>query len=247
MLDEQNQSNTERINNPLLSTLTYEAIREVVLSGEIPPGQWLRQEPLAERLGVSQATVREALKRLVSEGLAVHIPHKGVKAVTLSIDDLEDIYDIRAYLEGLANKLASARISQSDLKKMKKLLPHTVVTSTSKSTETAREANQEFHWIAIRASGRTYLIRMLAQLWGLMDPYMVYGRFLNVKQGLEERLNASKLDLDDHAKLIKTLENEDGEGAQAITEEYVHRSFRELEEQIQKAEAQNTLTTIQKS
>jgi DNA-binding GntR family transcriptional regulator len=216
------------------------------LSGEIPPGEWLRQEPLAERLGVSQATVREALKRLVSEGLAVHVPHKGVKAVTLSIDDLEDIYDIRAYLEGLANRLASARISEADLSKMKKLLPHTVVTSTSRSTDTAREANQEFHWIAIRASGRTYLIRLLAQVWGLMDPYMVYGRFLDVKQSLNERLAASELDLSDHARLVKALENKDGDGAQALTEEYVRRSFKELEEQIRKSETATTLTAIQK-
>lgn len=216
------------------------------MSGEIPPGEWLRQEPLAERLGVSQATVREALKRLVSEGLAVHVPHKGVKAVTLSIDDLEDIYDIRAYLEGLANRLASARISEADLSKMKKLLPHTVVTSTSRSTDTAREANQEFHWIAIRASGRTYLIRLLAQVWGLMDPYMVYGRFLDVKQSLNERLAASELDLSDHARLVKALENKDGDGAQALTEEYVRRSFKELEEQIRKSETATTLTAIQK-
>ena len=242
MLDQQNQSNNKRISNPLLSTLTYEAVREVILSGEIPPGQWLRQEPLAERLGVSQATVREALKQLVSEGLAIHVPHKGVKAVMLSVDDLEDIYDIRAFLEGLANRLAAARISKTELSKMRKILPHTVVTATSQSTDTAREANQEFHWIAIRACGRTYLTRMLAQAWGLMDPYMVYGRFLNGERGLEERIEASELDLNDHAELLKALESKDGEAAQAVTKEYVHRSFREIEEQIRKSEAENSLT-----
>lgn len=247
MLDEQSQSNPEGISSPLLSELTYGAIRELITSGKIVPGKWLRQEALAKKLGVSQATVREALKRLVSEGLAIHVPHKGVKTVMLSIDDLEDIYDIRAFLEGLANRLAAARISQTELSKMRKILPHTVVTATSQSTDTAREANQEFHWIAIRASGRMYLVRMLAQIWRLIDPYMVYGRFLSVKESLEKRLKASNLDLHDHAELLEALENRDAEAAQAITEDYVRRSFHELEEQIRESGTERALSTVQKS
>ncbi|MCK4356784.1 GntR family transcriptional regulator [Candidatus Bipolaricaulota bacterium] len=49
--------------------------------------------------GVSQATVREALTRLVSDGLAAHVPHRGVKAVTISVEDMRDIYDMRRVRE----------------------------------------------------------------------------------------------------------------------------------------------------
>jgi DNA-binding GntR family transcriptional regulator len=192
-------------------------------------------------------TVREALNRLVSEGLAVHVPHKGVKVITISVEDLRDIYDMRALLEGLANELAAPQISQQGLSQMRELLPDTVVSADSQSTDMARAANREFHWVAIRASGRGHLIRVLEQLWVLIDPYMVYGRFWNVEQTYQKRIEGSVLDLEDHTRLLESLEEQhtrllesleeqDGHLAQQITQEYVHRSFRELEQQIRAAE-----------
>ena len=231
-VDAENQSDLQRVHVPLLSKIAYNSIRDGIAAGQVKPGEWLRQDVLAQKLGVSQATVREALNQLVSEGLAVHVPHKGVKAVTISVDDLRDIYDMRAVLEGLANELAASRISQQELARMRELLPDTVVKADSQSTEIARAANRQFHWVAIRASGRGHLIRVLEQLWVLIDPYMVYGRFWNVEQTHEERIKGSVLDLEDHTRLVESLEAGDGSLAQQITQEYVHRSFHELEQQI---------------
>ena len=231
-VDTENHSDLQRVHVPLLSKIAYDSIRDGIAAGQVKPGEWLRQDVLAQKLGVSQATVREALNRLVSEGLAVHVPHKGVKAVTISIENLRDIYDMRALLEGLANELAASRISQQELGRMRELLPDTVVSADSQSTEVARAANRQFHWVAIRASGRSHLIRVLEQLWVLIDPYMVYGRFWNVEQTHQERIEGSMLDLKDHTHLMESLEARNGPLAQQITQEYVHRSFRELEQQI---------------
>lgn len=225
-------SDLQRVHVSLLSKVVYTSIREGISAGQVKPGEWLRQDVLAQKLEVSQATVREALNRLVSEGLAVHVPHKGVKVITISAEDLRDIYDMRALLEGLANELAASQISQQGLSRMRELLPETVVSTDSQSTDIAREANREFHWVAIRASGRSHLIRVLAQLWVLIDPYMVYGRFWNVKQAHQERIKGSALDLEDHTRLVGSLEARDGHLARQITQEYVHRSFRELEQLI---------------
>jgi DNA-binding GntR family transcriptional regulator len=200
-------------------------------------GTWLRQEFLAQKLEVSQATIREALNQLASEGLVAHIPHKGVKVVTISADALEDIYDMRALLEGLANELAATELSETELAQMRELLPQILLTQDSPSTVPAREADREFHWIAIRATKRDHLIRVLEQLWVLIDPYMVYSRFWNVSQAWEQRIKASKLDLQDHTQLLQALEARNGEKARGITEKYVHRAFKELEQQI--LEAQN--------
>lgn len=223
---------------PLLSNIAYTSIRDGISLGQVKPGEWLRQDDLAQKLGVSQATVREALKQLVSEGLAVHIPHKGVKAITISGEDLRDIYDMRAVLESLANELAASQISQQELARMRELLPDTVVSADSQSTDMARVANREFHWTAIRASGRNHLIRILEQLWILIDPYMVYGRFWNVEEAYQKRIQGSVFDLEDHTRLLESLEKQDGHLAKQITQEYVHRSFRELEQQIRASEKQ---------
>ena len=99
------------------SDLAYQAIREAIAFGHIKPGEWLRQEALADELNVSQVTVREALSRLVAEGLAVHIPYKGVKAVLLPPAELRDVYELRALLEGFAVELAAERISPEELRK----------------------------------------------------------------------------------------------------------------------------------
>jgi len=234
--DAADYSALQSVRAPLLSKMAYNSIRDGIVAGQVKPGEWLRQDVLAQKLGVSQVTVREALNRLVSDGLAVHVPHKGVKAVTISVDDLRDIYDMRAVLEGLANELAASRISQQELARLRELLPDTVVSADSQSTDMARAANRQFHWVAIRASGRSHLIRVLEQLWVLIDPYMVYGRFWNVEQTHQERISGSMLDLEDHTRLIDSLEKRDGRLAQQITQEYVHRSFRELEQQIHAAE-----------
>ena len=230
--DVEDHSALQCVRVPLLSKIAYTSIRDGISSGQVKPGGWLRQDDLARKLGVSQATVREALNRLVSEGVAVHVPHKGVKAITISVEDLRDIYDMRALLEGLANELAAHQISQQGLAQMRELLPDTVVSADSQSTDMARAVNRQFHWVAIRASGRNHLIRVLEQLWVLIDPYMVYGRFWNVEQARQERIKGSVLDLEDHTRLLESLERRDGSLAQQITQEYVRRSFRELEQQI---------------
>jgi len=216
----------------LLSEMTFHAIRHDIVSGQLEPGKWLRQEELAQQFGVSQATVREALKRLVAEGLAIHVPHKGVKVITLSLEDLRDNYDIRALLEGLANEAAADLITPQDLARMRELLPDTIVTADSESTQVAREANREFHWIAIYASKRRHLIKLLEQLWVLIDPYLVYGRFWNTVITKQERMKGSALDLEDHKQLLEALESKNGVRARRVTRRYVNRSFRELESQI---------------
>ena len=65
---------------------------------------------------------------------------------------------------------------------------------------------------------------------------MVYGRFWNMEQDYQKRIEGSVLDLEDHTRLLESLERRDGHLAQQITQEYVHRSFRELEQQIRDAE-----------
>ena len=222
----------KRISKPLLSKKAYGVIRDSILSGQMKPGTWLRQESLAEKLGVSQVTIREALKQLVSEGLAVHVPHKGIKVVAISIDDLQDIYDMRALLEGLANQLAATRLSESELARMRELLPHILLSPDSPAIDTAREADREFHWIAIHATKRDHLIRMLEQLWVLIDPFMVYRRFWNMAEMWKQRIKSSELDLQDHTQLLEALEARDAGRARQITAEYVSRAFRELKQQI---------------
>ena len=90
-----------------------ERIRGEILDGRLKPGEWLRQERLAQEHGVSQMPVREALKRLASEGLVEHVPYRGVRVVEFSVADIEDLYACRAFIEGMAARFAARTISEA--------------------------------------------------------------------------------------------------------------------------------------
>ena len=74
-----------------LRKLVADQLRAAILDGRFKPGEWLRQERVAQELGVSQMPVREALKELAAEGLIEHVPYRGVRVVTLSVEDIEDL------------------------------------------------------------------------------------------------------------------------------------------------------------
>jgi DNA-binding GntR family transcriptional regulator len=200
-----------------LSDVAYEAIRDAIACRRIKPGEWLRQEALAQELGMSQLTVREALSRLAAEGLAVHELYKGVRVIDFAIEDLEEIYEMRVLLEGRAIELAASQISSEELVQMRELLPHLATGAGPQSRQEDRDLNREFHWIAIRASARRPLIRMLEQIWELMNTYIVVSQERRAELDGEFRANA-----DYHAQLVETLEARDGPRAREIASNHIH-------------------------
>lgn len=94
----------------------YRSIREQILSGDLPSGEWLREGDLATALGVSRTPVREAFRRLAAEGLVHHERNRGVQVKIWSLNDLDEIFALRTQLEpwgcGLAAKSGTAALDQ---------------------------------------------------------------------------------------------------------------------------------------
>jgi len=211
-----------------LADAVFEALRKAIRDGRLSPGEPLRQEALANELGVSQITVREALNRLVGEGLCVRVPYKGVRVIAPSPEDWEDIYAIRGLLEGLAAELAAGRITTEELARMRELLPATIVSPDPESVESAREANREFHAIAIQASGRRFLIQVLNQIWDWFDPLILYARTLTSEEGSDIRQRLGEADRRQHTRLLEALEAGDGPLARQVVAEYVDQAWHNL-------------------
>jgi DNA-binding GntR family transcriptional regulator len=210
-----------RLDKQTLSGSAAEALREAILDGHLKPGEWLRQEALAEEMGISQITVRDALNHLVGEGMAVRVPYKGVRVVSLSPEDIENICTIRGLLEGLAIELAAEHITPSELDQMRKLLPETTP-GAEVSVERARDANREFHEIAIRACRRPFLIRLLKQLWDWLDPYVPYGGTSKMTERARQgMLDDSERDLERHVRLLEALEERDVQRARCVVGQYM--------------------------
>ncbi len=218
-----------------LSESAVEALRQAILDGQLKPGEWLRQEALAEEMGISQMTVRDALNQLVGEGMAVRVPYKGVRVVSLSLEDIENICAMRGLLEGLATELAAESITPKELEQMRKLLPETMPTPEKGSVERVREANRQFHEIVIHACRRPFLIRVLKQLWDWLDPHMLYGGTFQITEEVrEEMLKHSERDLDRHRQLVEALEAGDGKRARRIVETYVREGWESAEPFLQR-------------
>src|SRR5262245_37476772 len=92
----------------------HERLRAMILSGELQAGQALRQEEIARQLGVSRLPIREALNRLATEGLVELKPRRGFYVASLDVDEIEDIFDMRALLEAHAGYLATEKRSTQD-------------------------------------------------------------------------------------------------------------------------------------
>src|SRR6059058_688989 len=97
-----------------LHNVVLDRLRDMIMQGELRAGEWLRQERLARELGVSHTPIREALKQLEVEGLVEHVPYRGVRVIEFSLNDVVDIYAMRAALEALAASAAATEMTAAE-------------------------------------------------------------------------------------------------------------------------------------
>lgn len=141
-------------------TITAE-LRNMILSGEIGLGVQLKQESLAKHFGVSRIPVREALKRLLAEGLVEHTPNAGSVVARRSPEELQEILDIRIGLETRALALAIPNMQPADFKAARDIMAR--YDASDEPREWA-ELNLEFHMRLYRPCGRPRLLRMIEEM-----------------------------------------------------------------------------------
>jgi len=131
-----------------------EDLRARILSGDFPAGFQLRQDAIAGEYNVSRIPVREALQRLDAEGLVTFQPHKGAIVSQLSLDEIEELFEVRKLLECELLRHAVPRLTPADLKSVEDIL--LVYDEAFRSGDVAKwgELNREFHDRLYRASNR---------------------------------------------------------------------------------------------
>ena len=96
----------------------YQILRDEICAGKYAPGSWLQETELTEYLGVSRSPVREALRRLVADGLLMEIPNKGVFVKEFTARDIDEIFDMRVMLESYAIRNSRSRMTSARLQKL---------------------------------------------------------------------------------------------------------------------------------
>lgn len=137
-------------------------MRDAIVSGQIVPGEQLKQDQLATELGVSPAPIREALRQLESEGLVTHHPNRGVFVTEVSIDELFSVLlPIRLTVESYAFTQSASRLAEADLAELRRLIE--VMDQGVKDADSVAitEADLRFHELVVLASAAPHTI----QLW----------------------------------------------------------------------------------
>ncbi|WP_308259026.1 GntR family transcriptional regulator [Pseudonocardia sp. H11422] len=141
-------------------------MRELIVTGEFAPGVALRQRDLAARFGVSPTPVREALRRLESEGLVKGNVHRGVTVTAAQQGAVEENYRIRAALEPLAAEMAAGRISEDVLAELEDI--NASLSELPDGDPAYMPLNARFHLTLYGACGSPVLVSLLRLLWQSM-------------------------------------------------------------------------------
>jgi DNA-binding GntR family transcriptional regulator len=128
-----------------LTTLVVEALRERIMSGSIPPGDRLVESKLSEELGVSRMPVREALRQLAAEGIVTIEPRRGASVTAFSPEQVRELVEVRATLEGLNAKLAAQRHDAKQIAEMERILAEGSRLIDSDDQAALLEMNKRFH------------------------------------------------------------------------------------------------------
>ena len=187
-------------------------LRKQIIIGSLAPGARLMQDQLAAQMGVSRQPIREALRRLESEGLVRNFANRGAIVRHFSDEEIRENYTLREVLESLAARHAAVMITGADLRKLQIANVALADAINSGDAGTAMDLNFQIHRTIHEASGLETLVRFMDQLWvGLtvMTPLFVPG---SADQSVLE-----------HATVISELAERSPRGAASAMRKHVRR------------------------
>ena len=182
------------------SDFVYLDLRGKIVSKELKPSQRLLEVKIATEMGVSRTPVREALRQLELEGLVSIIPNKGAFVEGVSTDDIRDIYEIRALLEGLCARWAATRISDELMAAMEENIYLTEFHEKKGNAKKLLELDNRFHELLYEAGGSKELMRVLK------DYHEYVGRVRKVTLGETKR---AKNSTHEHKQICEAIKNHD--------------------------------------
>lgn len=202
-----------------LAEATTEQIRRMIIAGELQDGAPLRQDALAEQLGVSRIPIREALSRLEQEGLAASFPHRGYVVTALSREEIEELFDLRAILEPELLGAAIPLMSDADLSAATAELAAYNADIDNADIASWGEHNLRFHMALYAPSARRRTLEIVRGLLINTDRYtrLVLTLGAGVQQAKE-----------DHGGLLELCRARAVDQAVALSRDHIERARLDL-------------------
>ncbi|WP_309115809.1 GntR family transcriptional regulator [Saccharothrix sp.] len=178
-----------------LAGQAVDALRELVLTGEIPPGARVNEVEIAARLGISRGPLREAIRQLASENLLVLVAHRGAHVPTATREDVRALFELRTALECAAAELAASRRTDADVTRLRE------VCAESRRTYQAGERfpyrlDLAFHQALLGAARSPHIAEQVR---------LVQQRVVLLRSGLKDDPPHQHASLDDHDALVDAV------------------------------------------
>jgi DNA-binding GntR family transcriptional regulator len=192
------------------SDYVHNTLKQKILSGELSMGDSINISKISEELNVSIIPVREAVKRLETEGLVVTVPHKGAQVKSFDLEKIKEIYAIRAVLEGLAAKSAIPNMDPEKIKRLKEITEEMRQYALDGEDERFGITNKEFHRFIYQHSTYPMLYDMIFNLWDGNWAKSVFA--FNHKRMFEA--------VEEHLEIIKAIEEKDEEKTEQLVRQH---------------------------
>lgn len=206
--------------NGVLSERIADELRQSILSGELSPGERIRQEEIAEQFGASRIPVREALRILVTDGLVNMVSNSGAWVSSLTQEECSEQYQMRERLEPLLLRYNLPALTADDLARATDLV---AAMKKAPDLETFMRLDREFHWITYSPVTTNILSELIERLWNTTQPYRrVFMQLVRGAGGIE----VTHLE---HELLLEAIKRGDSEEAESILHGHIRRTRIELD------------------
>lgn len=201
---------------PSLSHQVYEAVSQQIAAGMLRPGERIVVEHLAEQLGVSPTPVREALSRLVRDGVVVELPGSKLQLIDLTPTYIAEVFQVRAALEGLAAELATPRAAREILDSLRQRLAVIGMSIAAGNTAAYTQSDADLHAFIAQTAGNQLLIHNLQSLQ----------LHINLIRAFAQRHNGDHLrrSHDEHLAILAAFAQRDPAAARQAVERHIRES-----------------------
>ncbi|MGK8512229.1 GntR family transcriptional regulator [Nocardia asiatica] len=213
----------EPVNRQSTAEMIADRLREAIMRGSLAPGAQLGEADLAARFAVSRGPVREAMQRLVSEGLLHSIRHRGIFVIELSLDDVVDIYRARTALEGGALELILDGRRPIAYEALAPSVEEMVACAGRGDAVGVSDADQAFHEALVESAASPRLVRAARTL--LIETRMCLGALQTTYPDLREQAH-------EHVELREAIATAEPARARALLAEHMDDAVQRLRRQI---------------
>lgn len=208
----------------------FQKIRQNIIDKELKPGERVVISEIAKEFGISEIPVREAIRKLESEGLVKFTPHVGAVVSLIEGNEFLEIYLMRIELEALATRLSTPHMKESDIRVLKNCLVREEKAIKAEEYEKLRELNKDFHLRIYTTGPYPYLCGTIVDLWERFD--LMQSVFVYVPKSVV-------LSWEEHKQIVEALAEKNARLAVKLVRQQKNRTRSQIEKVLKMTKSQS--------